>query len=266
MRRFAASASRRQQATLSVVFDLERRPAAARRDDVRVVDLEAGALEAFDVVDLGAEDELHRDLVDDDGDAVDGEDVVVVLGLVESQRVLEAGASTAADGDAQGLVVALLPGQKLADLGGGFVGEGDRCGGRVSHFTKCSGRPAEARRSGRCRKYCAPVTTSTETAVVCDSSQYLPAEVIAAKGIGRGQPLRLDRRRSAARDRGHRLRRLLQPAAPVERRRDHLAALGRRLHRRLAAAARRGQGDRLDPHLLRRSPAPSRPPTRRANG
>jgi len=28
------------------------------------------------------------------------------------------------------------------------------------------------------------VTTSTETAVVCDSSQYLPAEVIAAKGIG----------------------------------------------------------------------------------
>jgi DegV family protein with EDD domain len=28
------------------------------------------------------------------------------------------------------------------------------------------------------------VTTSTDTAVVCDSSQYLPAEVIAAKGIG----------------------------------------------------------------------------------
>ena len=28
------------------------------------------------------------------------------------------------------------------------------------------------------------MTTSTETAVVCDSSQYLPAEVIAAKGIG----------------------------------------------------------------------------------
>jgi DegV family protein with EDD domain len=30
----------------------------------------------------------------------------------------------------------------------------------------------------------AAVTTSSETAVVCDSSQYLPAEVIAAKGIG----------------------------------------------------------------------------------
>ena len=28
------------------------------------------------------------------------------------------------------------------------------------------------------------MTTSTDTAVVCDSSQYLPAEVIAAKGIG----------------------------------------------------------------------------------
>jgi DegV family protein with EDD domain len=30
----------------------------------------------------------------------------------------------------------------------------------------------------------APVTTSADTAVVCDSSQYLPAEMIAAKGIG----------------------------------------------------------------------------------
>jgi DegV family protein with EDD domain len=29
-----------------------------------------------------------------------------------------------------------------------------------------------------------PVTASAQTAVVCDSSQYLPAEVIAAKGIG----------------------------------------------------------------------------------
>jgi DegV family protein with EDD domain len=30
----------------------------------------------------------------------------------------------------------------------------------------------------------APVTASAETAIVCDSSQYLPPEVIAAKGIG----------------------------------------------------------------------------------
>jgi DegV family protein with EDD domain len=29
-----------------------------------------------------------------------------------------------------------------------------------------------------------PVTTNTETSIVCDSSQYLPSEVIAAKGIG----------------------------------------------------------------------------------
>ena len=28
------------------------------------------------------------------------------------------------------------------------------------------------------------MTTSADTAVVCDSSQYLPAEMIAAKGIG----------------------------------------------------------------------------------
>ena len=45
---------------------LEGGAAAAGGDDVRVVDREAGALEAVDVVDLGAEDELHAHLVDDD--------------------------------------------------------------------------------------------------------------------------------------------------------------------------------------------------------
>jgi hypothetical protein len=123
-----------------VLFDLKRRSATAGRNHVRVIDLEASALQPFDVVDLGAEDELHADFVDDDGDAVDLEDVVLVLGLVEGERVLEAGATAAADGDAKRLLGTLgLPAKQLADLLGGLVGEGDRGLGRVSHFTKCSG-------------------------------------------------------------------------------------------------------------------------------
>ena len=122
-----------------VLFHLERGAATAGRNDVRVVDLEPGALEALDVVDLGAEDELHADLVDDDRDAVDLEDVVVVLGLVEGERVLEAGAAAAADGDAKRLFAAIgLTAEQLADLLGGLVGQGDRCLWGLSHFTKCS--------------------------------------------------------------------------------------------------------------------------------
>ena len=62
-----------------------------------------GALQAFHVVDLAAEDELHRDLVDDDGDAVDHDRVVIVLPLVEGERVLEAGAAAASHRDAERL-------------------------------------------------------------------------------------------------------------------------------------------------------------------
>ena len=111
-----------------VLFHLERGAATAGRNHVRVVDLEPGALQALDVVDLGAEDELHADLVDDDGDPVDLEDVVVVLGLVEGERVLEARAAAAADGDAKRLFAAIgLAAEQLADLLGGLVGQGDRC-------------------------------------------------------------------------------------------------------------------------------------------
>ena len=87
-----------------VLADLERGAAAAGRDDVRVVDAEAGALQALDVVDLGAEDELHARLVDDHGDAAVLEDMVVVLAAVEGERVLKAGAAAAANRDPQGLL------------------------------------------------------------------------------------------------------------------------------------------------------------------
>ena len=67
-----------------VLADLEGGAAAAGGDDVRVVDHEAGALEAVHVVDLGAEHELHADLVDDHRDALVLEDVVLVLRLVKA--------------------------------------------------------------------------------------------------------------------------------------------------------------------------------------
>ena len=92
-----------------------------------------GALQAVDVVDLGAEDELHADLVDDHRDAVDLEDVVVVLRLVEGERVLEAGATAAANRDAQRLTLGVgLGAEQLADLLGGLVGQRDRCSVAVS--------------------------------------------------------------------------------------------------------------------------------------
>jgi hypothetical protein len=126
-----------------VLFDLEGRPASAGRNDVRIIDLEARPLQPFDVVDLRAEDELHADFVDDDGDAIDLEDVIVVLGTVEGERVLEAGATAAANGDAQRLALGVvLTAQQLADLPGRLVGKDDRLLWSLGHFIKCSGRPA----------------------------------------------------------------------------------------------------------------------------
>src|SRR4026209_2091337 len=68
---------------VGVFANLERGSTSAGGDDVRVVDGEAGALQAHHVVDLGPEDELHRHLVNDHRHAVVLEDVVVFLALVE---------------------------------------------------------------------------------------------------------------------------------------------------------------------------------------
>jgi monothiol glutaredoxin len=115
-----------------VLANLERGAAAAGRDDVRVVDREPGALEAVDVVDLGAEHELHADLVDDDRNAVVLEDVIVVARLVESERVLEARAPAAADSDPKRLLGRIRLGrQQLVDLLGRLVGQDDCFLGRL---------------------------------------------------------------------------------------------------------------------------------------
>lgn len=129
-----------------VVLDLEGRTATASGNHVRVVDLEAGALQTFDVVDLGAEDELHADLVDEHRDAIDLEDVVVILGAVEGKRVLKARAATTPNGHPKRLALGvLLRAEKLGDLADRLISQGDRClrsvASRVGHFTKCSEPP-----------------------------------------------------------------------------------------------------------------------------
>src|SRR3954470_6723556 len=131
------SAGRRSDGgDLFLLGDPERGAAAAGRDHVRVVDLEAGALEALDVVDDRALDVRQARTIDEQPQAVVLEDLVVVAPAVEGQGVLEAGAAAAADADAQsgGGHVRALRGQELLDLLGASVGEGDHVVGtpRVS--------------------------------------------------------------------------------------------------------------------------------------
>src|SRR5215207_5242212 len=81
--------------------DAEGAAAAAGRLDVRVLELEAGALETLDVIDLRA-DEVHQaHLVDDDLHALDLELLIDFRRRVEVQVVREAGASAADDAQPQ---------------------------------------------------------------------------------------------------------------------------------------------------------------------
>ena len=85
------------QNVLASLSRSERLPAAAGCDDLRVVHREAGALQALDVVDLGAVDEGKALGVDQQADAAVLVDLVTVALLVECERVLEARATAAAD-------------------------------------------------------------------------------------------------------------------------------------------------------------------------
>src|SRR5215212_1203780 len=99
--------------------------APARRDDVRVVHLEAGAHQALGVVDGRAVHVAEALLVDENPDSLVLEDLVAVTRLVERELVLEARAAAALDGHAQAGLGLLLSGQELRDLLGGDFGEGD---------------------------------------------------------------------------------------------------------------------------------------------
>src|SRR3954454_14205421 len=117
--------------------------AAAGRDDVRVIDLEAGALHGLDVVDDRALDVGQRGAVDENAQAVVLEDLVARTLLVEGERVLEPGAAatTHPHAEAGRLHVSALGRQELLHFLGALFGEGDH----VSY--SCGGLPANTSRS-----------------------------------------------------------------------------------------------------------------------
>src|SRR5215211_5499543 len=99
----AAAMARRTQLDRGDLFVLrhaEGRAAAAGGDDVRVVDLEPGALERVDVVDRRAVDVGQALVVHEQAQPAVLEDHVAVTLLVEGELVLEARASAAAYSDA----------------------------------------------------------------------------------------------------------------------------------------------------------------------
>src|SRR4051794_6932289 len=119
------SARGRLAAARLFVRHAERGAAPARRHDVRVVHLEAGAHQRLGVVDRGAVDVAQALLVDEDADPVEVEDLVAVVALVERELILEARAAAALDRDAQPRLGLLLRGEELADLLRGDVGKSD---------------------------------------------------------------------------------------------------------------------------------------------
>src|SRR4051794_3569867 len=117
-------------ADLLLLRDAEGRAAAARGDDVGVVDLEAGTLERVDVVDRRAVDVGQARAVDEELQAVALEDHVTVAVLVERELVLEARAASTPHADAQAgrRRSIALAGEKLLDLLGALVAERDSLG------------------------------------------------------------------------------------------------------------------------------------------
>src|SRR4029453_848519 len=85
-----------------LVLHLEGVAAPARRDRLRVVDLEAGLGEPVEPVDGRAGEVRRAERVEDDPDAVQLELVVAFEGAaVEPESVLEARAAAALNGDAE---------------------------------------------------------------------------------------------------------------------------------------------------------------------
>ena len=137
---------------LLLVRDAERGAATACRDHVRVVDLEAGALQALDVVDDRPVHVGQARTVDEQAQAVVLEDLVAVALRVERERVLEARAAAAAHADAEARCahVGALGGEELLDLLGALVGEGDHVSVSVgrSNASRSVARSADLARLG----------------------------------------------------------------------------------------------------------------------
>src|SRR5690349_17999453 len=117
--------------------DLERAAAAARLDDVRVVEDEAALLEAVVEVDDGAVEVGVELLIDGELDAVDVDDPVLLARAgVEIQAVGETAAAPPLDADAEhGLLGEVLVGDDLLDFGGGLFAQ-SHAHGRISLISR----------------------------------------------------------------------------------------------------------------------------------
>jgi len=98
----------------------KRTAAAASALHVRVIELEAGALDGLDVIDLDAI-QIHRaHLVNRDLEPVKIHDLIGLIGLVFKRHVvLETGAASADDGNAQRHRDRILHAHDFLDLGAG---------------------------------------------------------------------------------------------------------------------------------------------------
>src|ERR1044072_5205780 len=128
---------------LFLVGDAERRAAAAGRDDVRVVDLEARALQRLDVVDDRPAHVRQARLVDEDLQAGVLEDLVAVALGVEREVVLKAGAAAALDAHAQAgrRDVGTLRRKELMDLLRALVRDGDHARVSRRRFQRIANTP-----------------------------------------------------------------------------------------------------------------------------
>src|SRR3954471_5435456 len=107
--RAAAGAAAADLAGIRLIFHLEGVAAAAARDGVRVVDLEAGLLDRLEIVDPRTRQVRGAEGIDDDTNALTLELVVALLGAaVEAEAVLESGAAAALDRHAEHRHVGLL--------------------------------------------------------------------------------------------------------------------------------------------------------------
>src|SRR5215472_5254390 len=100
--------------------DAERAAAAASALDVRVVELEAGSLERFDVIDFNTLQVHRAHLVHSDLQAIEIQYFVGLVGLVfKRHMVLETGTAATHDGDTQGYRHRRLHCHDFLDLAGG---------------------------------------------------------------------------------------------------------------------------------------------------
>src|SRR5262249_48610390 len=118
--------------------DPERRPAATSRDHVRVVDLEAGALETIDEVDHRALDVRETRVGDQQTDALVLEHGVAVGLPVERHCILKTAATTAPHSNPESGRAGhgRLSGEELADLLRALVSESDHASRSIASASR----------------------------------------------------------------------------------------------------------------------------------